>query len=49
MRFRHYNQSGSLGNQYLFGLNVYKDHRSQATIDLIIGRHVFALLIGGRK
>lgn len=49
MRFRHYDNSHSLGNSYAFGLNLYKDRRGQATLDLIIGKHVFAVLFGGAK
>ena len=45
MRFRHYNNSKSMGNYYIFGFNIYKD-RNGWTVDLIIGKHVFALIKG---
>ncbi len=49
MKFRHYDNSGSLGNRYIFGLNIYTDGRGRFTIDLILGRHVFALIKGEQK
>lgn len=46
IRFKHYKDSNSMGNGYIFGLNIYRDMFKIITIDLIIGRHVFVTLIG---
>lgn len=46
IRLKHYRDSFSLGNKYTFGLNVYRDTQNRSTIDLIIGKHVFVMLIG---
>lgn len=46
IRFRHYRNSDSLGNKYVFGFNVYRDISEKFTIDLIIGKHVFVTMIG---
>lgn len=48
MRFRHYRNSDSLGNRYIFGWNIYKDHIGWS-MDLIIGKHLFAIYFGGNK
>jgi hypothetical protein len=45
MRFRHYRNSDSMGNWYLFGLNLYKDELGW-TFDLIVGKHLFAIKWG---
>jgi hypothetical protein len=44
MRLKFYKNSNSLGNSYVFGLNVYKDSSRRFTIDLILGKRVFALI-----
>jgi len=45
VRFKHYKNSNSLGNKYVFGLNVYKNNRGW-NADLIIGKRVFILYWG---
>lgn len=45
IHFRHYRNSDSLGNTYLFGFNLYKDQYRYFTIDLILGKHVFVLYL----
>ena len=47
MRFTHYRNSDSMGNWYLFGLNLYKDEIGW-TLDLITGKHLFALHWGSK-
>jgi hypothetical protein len=49
MRVRHFRNSDSLGNSYLFGFNIYRDGNRKLTIDLILGKHVFALIMGEQK
>ncbi len=41
LHFRHYNNSGSMGNTYFFGFNLYKDQYRVFTLDIILGKHVY--------
>jgi hypothetical protein len=47
MKFRHYRNIYSMGNWYLFGLNLYKDDIGW-TLDLIAGKHMFAIKWGNK-
>jgi len=50
VKFRHYDNSGSLGNVYGLGINFYKDSLSKRpSLDIIVGRHVFVWFIDRNK
>ena len=50
MKFRHYNNSETFGNFYIFGLNLYRDGiYFKWTLDLILGKHVFVVLFARKK
>lgn len=42
IRFKRYDNSASMGNSYVFGLNLYRYNR-QLTLDLILGKRVFVI------
>ena len=42
IKFKRYNNSDSMGNSYLFGVNLYRYQKS-LTLDLILGKHVFVV------
>lgn len=46
IKFRHYRNSDAFGNKYVVGLNIYRNISERFTIDLIIGKHVFVMMIG---
>lgn len=50
IHFRHYRESGSMGNMYGFGINFYKDGLyKRHSLDVIIGKHVFVWFIDKRS
>jgi hypothetical protein len=40
IKFRSYKHSGTIGAEYVFGINLY-DMKTQPTLDIIIGKRVF--------
>ena len=46
IRFRHHNNSGSMGNVYGIGINFYKDaFTKKHSLDIIVGKHVYVWFI----